>query len=190
MPDLDTELAAIAAGDPDAFARWVAGVDHELRKSLRGVAALVDTEAILQEALLRVWQVAPRFKPDGRPNGLLRLAVTIARNLVTSELRRTRPGLADPAELERALMAELRTESASGPDPFLRQAIEECRGKLPGKPAQALLQRLLNGGAEPDEVLAQRLGMKLNTFLQNFTRARKLLAECLKGKRVNLEAEL
>lgn len=190
MPDLDTELAAIVAGDPDAFGRWVAGVEHELRKSLRATAALVDTEAIIQESLLRVWQVAPRFKHDGRPNGLLRLAVTIARNLIASELRRTRPDLGKEDTIERALAAELRLDAASAPDPFLRQAIEECRAKLPGKPAQALLQRLLNGGAESDETLAERLGMRLNTFLQNFTRARKLLAECLKAKRINLEAEL
>ena len=32
--------------------------------------------------------------------------------------------------------------------------------------------------------------MRLNTFLQNFTRARKLLAECLEKRKVNLDAEL
>jgi RNA polymerase sigma-70 factor (ECF subfamily) len=31
-----------------------------------------------------------------------------------------------------------------------------------------------------------RLGMKLNTFLQNFTRARKLLADCLRSRGVDL----
>ena len=34
----------------------------------------------------RVWQVAPRFKPDGRPDALLRLAIRIGRNLAVSEL--------------------------------------------------------------------------------------------------------
>ena len=53
-------------------------------------AAVVDVEAVLQESLLRVWQVAPRFDADGGPNGLLRLAIRIARNLAVSELRRTR----------------------------------------------------------------------------------------------------
>jgi hypothetical protein len=32
--------------------------------------------------------------------------------------------------------------------------------------------------------------MRLNTFLQNVTRARKFLAECLKTSGVDLEAEL
>ena len=32
--------------------------------------------------------------------------------------------------------------------------------------------------------------MRLNTFLQNFSRARKLLAECLAKRKVDLDAEL
>jgi len=72
--DLDAHLAAIATGDADAFGRWVAGAEAPLRGALRSFAARVDTEAILQEALLRVWQVAPRVALDGKPNALLRFA--------------------------------------------------------------------------------------------------------------------
>ena len=81
--DLDEHLAEIQAGDPDAFGRWIAAAEPTLRETLRSFAAVVDTEAVLQEALLRVWQVAPRFVRDGEPNGLFRLAVRIARNLDT-----------------------------------------------------------------------------------------------------------
>ncbi|MCZ7684029.1 MAG: hypothetical protein M5U28_36760 [Sandaracinaceae bacterium] len=73
---------------------------------------------------------------------------------------------------------------------MLREVIATCREKLPEKPAQALEARLGSNGAEPDAVLAEQLGMKKNTFLQNFTRARALLAECLKKNGVDLEAEL
>jgi RNA polymerase sigma-70 factor (ECF subfamily) len=38
--------------------------------------------------------------------------------------------------------------------------------------------------------LAERLGMRLNTFLQNVTRARKLLVECLERRHVDLTLEL
>lgn len=190
MLNLDHELPRIVAGDADAFGRWVAGVEHELRASLRPAAARVDTEAVLQETLLRVWQAAPRFVSDGKPNGLLRLAVTTARNLALSEARKTRPDAAPQPELERALVAAGTFEEPSGPDPLLRRHIAECREKLPGKPGLALSQRLLSAGAEPDEALASRLGMRLNTFLQNFTRARKLLAECLKKRGVDLQGEL
>ncbi|HEU4405073.1 MAG TPA: sigma-70 family RNA polymerase sigma factor [Polyangiaceae bacterium] len=190
MNDLDIFAPAIAAGDADAFARWLGPAERVVRESLRPFAASVDAEAVLQEALLRVWQVAPRFAPDGRPNGLLRLALRIARNLAIDELRRARVAPpAPPDDLERAAEGEAAGAPRS-PDPFLRRAIELCRQGLPEKPALALAERLSNAGADPDERLAERLNMRLNTFLQNFTRARKLLAECLRKQGVEIEAEL
>jgi RNA polymerase sigma-70 factor (ECF subfamily) len=187
--DHDVHLAAIQSGDADAFGRWVAGTEATLRSSLGSFAALVDTEAVVQESLLRVWQVAPRFERDGRPNGLLRLALRIARNLAISERRRVHTDFVDDSALdERAFLAASTPVTSS--DPLLRRLIEECRSRLPEKPMQALLARLAAAGSEPDELLAERLAMRLNTFLQNFTRARKLLASCLRGHGVDLEAEL
>ena len=190
MLDLDVHLVAVAAGDAGAFGRWLAGAEPCLRQSLRTFAARVDTEATLQEALLRTWQVAPRHAPDGSPNSLLRLALRIARNLAIDEVRRARVSPVEDEALEQALAAAAPPVSPGGPDPFLRRVIDECRRLLPGKPAQALAARLAGAGAEPDEDLAARLGMRRNTFLQNFTRARKLLAECLEKRKVDLDAEL
>jgi RNA polymerase sigma-70 factor (ECF subfamily) len=182
MIDLDAQLAAIAAGDPHAFGRWVAGAEPTLRASLRSFAAQVDAEAVLQEALLRVWQVAPRCRPDGQPNALFRLALRICRNLAIDEVRRDRSVAVD--------VQELLVEEPHPPDPLLRRAIADCREALPDKPAAALAARLEGAGAEPDETLAARLHMKLNTFLQNVGRARKLLVTCLerRGIRVGEEA--
>ncbi|MEM6992628.1 MAG: sigma-70 family RNA polymerase sigma factor [Myxococcota bacterium] len=188
MSDLDHELPGIAAGDPDAFARWVAGAEHRVRASLGSVADAVDVEALVQETLLRIWQVAPRITLDGRPNAVLRLAVRIARNLAVSELRRQRVRPDRVAALQRD---EPNQDSVAptAPDPMLRELIAACRAALPGKPAAALAARL-QGVARPDAALAAGLGMKLNTFLQNVTRARKLLAACLGKRGVDLEAEL
>jgi RNA polymerase sigma-70 factor (ECF subfamily) len=184
--DLDQHLDGIVAGDPDAFARWVAGAEPRLRDSLRPLAARVDAEAVLQEALLRVWQVAPRFVRDGRPDGLLRLGIRIARNLALDELRRARLELSDEKTIEAALAAAAeRTLSDGGPpDPLLRRAIAECRALLRGQPRLALEARLESAGADSDEALAERLSMRLNTFLQNLSRARKAIAECLRGRGV------
>lgn len=166
-----------------AFASWLAGAEAPLRMALRSFATACDTEAVLQEALLRVWQLAPTVVADGRGNSLLRFAHRIAKNLCLDEARRLRTTpLADGNE---AAEASIDPRDAA-PDPVLRRAIAECREKLPGKPGQALSERIASDGGEPDAVLARRLGMTLNTFLQNFTRARKLLAECLEKKRVTL----
>jgi DNA-directed RNA polymerase specialized sigma24 family protein len=190
MSDFDEYLRPILAGDVNAFGQWMAGAEPRVRDSLRSFAALVDTEAVVQEAFLCVWQVAPRFVADGRPDGLLRLALRIARNLAVSERRRTRASGADDDALERALAGDIEFAARAPTDPLLRRVIETCRDALPRKPGLALTARLASGGAEADDVLAMSLGMTRNTFLQNFTRARKLLFACLERHGVDLGLEL
>lgn len=187
MSELDRYLPAIAAGDPDAFGRWVAGAEARVRGSLLRFAAHVDVEAVLQECLLRVWQVAPRLEPDGRPDILVRFAVRAGRNLAVSELRRR--GVR-PQVLDELVADPGPPQPPTEPDPLLRRVIAACREKLPKKPALVLALRLRLGPARPDRDLAAQAGMKLNTFLQNFGRARKLLAQCLRKAGVDLEAEL
>lgn len=197
MTDLDLHLDAIRAGDQGAFASWLAGAEGSVRGALRPFAAEVDVESVLQEALLRAWQLAPRLTLDGRPNALLRFTLVAARNLALSEVRRRarfRPpgpggGDDDAAGFER-LLERIADDGPAPPDPLLRRLILGCRDLLPPKPREALEARLSAGGAEPDQVIAARLGARLNTFLQNFTRARRLLAECLALKGVALDEEL
>lgn len=182
------QLAAISSGDANAFARWASSVEQPLRSALRPFATSVDAEAVLQETLLRIWQVAPRFAHDGKPNALLRFSMRTARNVAVTEWRRQ--GRANQQEaLERHARAELEVAPIT-PDPHLREHIGRCRDKLPGQPKVALEQRLASDGAQDDATLAMRLGMSLNTFLQNFTRARKLLKECLEKAGVKLDGEL
>ena len=186
--DLDVHLAAIVAGDTRAFGSWMAGAEPRVRDSLRSFAQVIDVEAVLQETLLRTWQVAPRLVDDGRPDGLVRMAIRIGRNLAVSELRRTRATPADGADLDATLGAG--DAPASAPDPMLRKAITECRDKLPGKPRQVLDARLASAGGQDDSDLASALHMTLNTFLQNFTRARQLIADCLGKRGVAIDQEL
>jgi RNA polymerase sigma-70 factor (ECF subfamily) len=191
-PAGDELLAAIGAGDAAAFGRWLAGAEDRLRGSLRSFADRVDVEAVLQEALVRVWQVAPRVVPDGQPHALLRLAIRIARNLAVSDLRRRRLEPVGTEMLER-LAAE--AEAVAPPpdrwrDPLLRRAIEECRRRLPARPALALQARLASAGAEPDARVAEHVGMRVNTFLQNIIRARRFLADCLRRRGVDLAVEM
>jgi len=129
-----------------------------------------------------MWQVAPRVVPDGRENCLLRLARVTARNLALHELRRPRAETG-PTEPEDPVEPAM-------PDPFLAAAIRRCRDALPPRPKLALAARLQAHGVRSDHELAARLGMKLNTFLQNFGRARRMLAECLERAGVDLGMEM
>lgn len=186
MPDLDRHLPGIAAGDARAFAAWMRHAEPALRRSLRRFAAAVDTEAVLQEALLRTWQVAPKLTPDGRPDSLLRMAHVIARNLAVDETRRRRPVAVDPGVMSEGLDDADRCEPRP-PDPMLRRIIALCRDTLPARPGQALAARLEAAGGQPDAILARTLSMSPNAFLQNITRARTLLASCLRKHGVELE---
>jgi DNA-directed RNA polymerase specialized sigma24 family protein len=175
----DALLPAIAAGDLQAFASWLSQAEPRIRLSLQRFARVVDTEAVLQETLLRIWQVAPRAHVDARGDSLLRLGVQIAHNLAVDHVRRSK-------RAERAALAEDDETTQALPDPLLRERITECVKRLPAKPALVLASRVDNRGAAPDETLAEALGMQLNTFLKNFGRARKLLLECLAKAGVEL----
>lgn len=191
QPDSDAELVAIAAGDSDAFGRWLAVAESPLRRSLRKFATVVDTEAVLQESLLRVWQVAPRCQPDGKPHGLLRLASRITRNLAISAARRHSRAVIEEftpdgphSEAAQAI------EPTNVPDESVRRAVAACRSKLPAKPETAIAARITADGGDNDHTLAEGLGMTINTFLQNVTRARRLLAECLRRAGIDLDLEM
>ena len=158
--------------------------EPRIRLSLRSFAAVVDTEAVVQETLLRCWQVAPTLVGDGGEDPLLRMGVRIARNLSIDHARRARVVVAEPGVLEdRAATTPIE------PDPHLRAAIAGCREKLPARPARALAQRLM-GHSMHDSQLAARAGMQLNTFLKNVSRARSLLKACLRRAGIDVAAEV
>ncbi len=186
--NLDVHLPDILARDTSAFGRWMAGAEGPMRESLRSFAKVVDVEAVLQEALLRVWLVAPRFVSDGAPNGLLRLGVRIARNLAISEVRRTRTRPTEEEDLESVLL-ETSDPEPEMPDPLLRRVLAKCFELLPEQPRRVLQRRLAATG-DGDTEIAHALGMRLNTFLQNFGRARRLLGECLRKNGVVVEQGL
>ena len=159
--------------------------ERPIRLTLRRFAARVDTECVVQETLLRVWQVAHRHTPDGKPNSLLRLAVRTARNLAIDEARRWCPEIQSEVGDDSDGL-----ENIPGPDaphdPLLRERIMECLRRLPRRPGEAILSRLGSGGGASDYDLAAGLRMMLNTFLQNVTRARRLLADCLRQRGIEV----
>lgn len=83
-------LARVAAGDEAAFATIVA---EETPRLLRFVASILGTghaeaEEIVQEALMRLWQQAGTWQPDGRISTWLH---RVTYRLAIDVLRRRRP---------------------------------------------------------------------------------------------------
>jgi DNA-directed RNA polymerase specialized sigma24 family protein len=181
---IDTAFAKARAGDRDAFADWMGGVELPIRVSLRRFVQAVDLEAVMQETLLRMWILSQdRGRTLEGEDASLRFAIGVARNLARAEARRM--------GRERLLPPENLPEPAVDPepvsDPGLRRAIMECVEKLAAKPLQALRARMRFCAFMPDRDIAARAGMKLNTFLQNIVRARKQVANCLERKGISLQ---
>lgn len=177
MTEVDQAYEWTRSGDPEGFADWVRRVELPLRSSLRSFARSVDVEAIVQEGLMRMWILAPTLALSGE-NASLRYAARLMRNLALQEVRRG-SNAGPPVEYQ---LPDLEPP----PDPLLRRAILECLSRLRDRPRQALLARLAGLQAEADSLLADRLGLKLNTFLQHIVRARKALMACLEGKGVQV----
>lgn len=188
MSDCDAESREhfdITSGDYSSFAKWMARTEEPIRSSLRRFASCVDVESVVQETFLRVWRSARLVEGDGKPNLLLRYGLRIARNLAVSEARRRRM-----LDLDAAQAPEPTVEPSSVPDPSVADAVHACREKLPQQPRAAIDARIQSEGHVRDEELAARVGMRPNTFLQNVTRARKLLAECLRLRGIDLALEM
>ncbi|CAN5313808.1 RNA polymerase sigma factor [soil metagenome] len=83
-------MAAIAAGDRAAFARLVGAVSPLLLRFARSTLAgnSADAEEVVQEALIRLWQQAPSWRPAGRISTWLHQVVY---RLAIDQLRRRRP---------------------------------------------------------------------------------------------------
>lgn len=173
MSEIDQAFSRTRSGDHAGFADWVRLVELPLRASLRRFARVVDVEAVVQETLLRIWRLAPTLEFDGE-DASLRFAITVARNLAREEVRRA--GRFEPFGDGEPVIP---VDPDPRRDPGLRAAIRRCLDRLTGRPRQALVARLDGRSILPDRELAERLHMTLNTFLQNVTRARRTLAQCL-----------
>jgi RNA polymerase sigma-70 factor (ECF subfamily) len=171
-------------GDADAFAEWMGMVEYPLRRSLARFARYLDVEVVVQETFLRMWLAATdRERCLEGENASLKFAFRVARNVAREELRRMPPRQKiGEEELDKLPESGIAPEF---PDPFLRKAIVECFDRLPTQPKTALNARIQDGHL-PDRDLAERVRMRLNTFLQNIVRARKLMAECLESRGVQL----
>jgi DNA-directed RNA polymerase specialized sigma24 family protein len=181
---LDAAFLRAGFGNPEAFAEWMGMVEYPLRRSLARFARAVDVEVVVQETFMRMWLVAAeRTKILEGEHASLKFVLAVGRNVALEEVRRGRlDRFVDLEKLDQLPEGSLNPEL---PDPALRKAIAECIDRLPRQPRKALKARIQEGHL-PDRDLAQEARMKLNTFLQNIVRARKLLADCLERRGVRL----
>jgi len=182
MSALDRAFRRTREGDHAGFTDWVRRIELPLRVSLRSFAHRVDVEAIVQEALLRMWVLARTLTLEGE-DASLRYALRLARNLALREMERGK--IFTPMNPGTEPRSEPQVDPEPPSDPSLRRAILECLERIPRQARAALQARLDSGGADSDRALAARLRMTLNTYLQNIVRARKHFARCLESKGIS-----
>ncbi|MGI9333712.1 MAG: RNA polymerase sigma factor [Gammaproteobacteria bacterium] len=184
MTPVDRAFVLTQSASHEGFADWVRLCELPIRRGLRAYAAAVDVEAVLQEALLRMWRLAPTLELEG-DDASLKFALRMAKNLALSEARRVPfQSLDEHPELG---ISGSDPDPQPPVDPALRRIIQKCMQALPRRPYEALMKRF---DCKPDNALATELGLRKNTFLQHIVRARKLLAGCLERNGVDLEEHL
>ncbi len=126
-------LVALQAGDPAPFERFVAGeTPHLLAYFLHLGAARAEAEDLVQDTLLKVFQSAAHYRPDGRFRGF---AYRVARNAWFDRVRRQQRaprtgagwGFDRGADVDQALLEELADPAQPAPSSALAEREEGRR---------------------------------------------------------------
>ena len=176
---MDHLLPLIAAGDAQAFGRYMALAEDRVRASLQSFAAVVDVEAVVQEAFLRVFRSLERFDFQYGFSTWLHRIVT---NLAIDHLRRRRLVTQQASgEDEDASAWEAEVESrAPSPSDRLESAetarrVRECIAALAPHFQAVLTLRELEG--LPCTEIARIVGATHVTVRWRLHRGRKLFLE-------------
>ncbi len=183
MTPIDEAWKLAREGSHGGFTSWVSFCEPQLRRSLRSFARAVDVEAIVNEGLTRMWVLAPTLRLSGE-DASLKFALRLVRNLAISEARRN--GRTVPID-DLGNHPEEVVAPDPPSDPGLRRVLQRCLERLPGTARKALEARRTG---RPDRESAEKLTMRINTFLQNVTRGRRALAECLERNGVRVQEYL
>jgi RNA polymerase sigma-70 factor, ECF subfamily len=182
-PSDEALLQRYAAGDPQAARLLLDRMSPRLyRLALRLLADTAEAEDVVQEAMLRLWKIAPRWEP-----GVAQPATwvyRVAMNLATDRLRRRRSvaldSVAEPAdETPAPFEALLETDRA--------RALEAALAQLPDRQRQAVVLRHLEGLPNPE--IADVMGVGVEAVESLTARGKKRLAELLSGRREDLGYE-
>lgn len=192
MRDTAAQTAG-ADGDPEArlLADWVAGDPSAARvlvarltprafgQAMRMLADRAEAEDVVQEALMRLWQVAPVWR-----TGEARVTTWLYRvvaNLCTDRLRRRRgvalDAVAEPPDPAPAPAAALQEAARL-------RALSDALAQLPERQAQAVALRHLEGLSNPEIGAIMEISAEAVESLT--ARGKRALAAILAGRRSEL----
>ncbi len=176
--DVERLIERVARRDRGAFLALYDATGAKLHGvCLRVLKDPAEAEDALQDAFVKVWRHADRY----RANGLSPMTwlIAVARNSAIDRLRGRRAGAGGGD----AALAQL-SDPAPGPEALAVAAsqareIARCLEELPDTRAQAVRGAYLDGQSYRD--LARRFGVPLNTMRTWLRRSLVKLRECLEG---------
>jgi RNA polymerase sigma-70 factor (ECF subfamily) len=186
MTDTDSDEALLlryGAGDATAARLLVARLaPRVLRLAQRLLQDAAEAEDVTQEAMLRLWRIAPNWQAGGAmpSTWLHRVAV----NLATDRLRRRRGVGLDTIE-------EPDDPAPAAVDGMIegdrRRALDEALALLPDRQRAAVVLRHLEGLTNPE--IAVQLGIGVEAVESLTARGKRRLAQLLEGRREELGYE-
>lgn len=170
-------LQRYADGDEAAARRLSAAVlPGVYAHAVRVLGDAAEAEDVAQEAMLRLWRVAPEWR-TGEAKVTTWLYRVVA-NLCTDRLRARRTtdmeGVADP--VDPALSAEARLQQAAQVD-----ALQAALETLPDRQRQAVVLRHIDGLANPEIAVILDIGVEAVESLT--ARGKRALKAVLDGQR-------
>lgn len=176
----DALLVLYANGDPAAAAELTARIAPRLlsfcTRMLRDVA---EAEDVVQEAMLRLWKMAPDWVPGAaKPSTWV---FRVASNLCTDRLRKARgvglDQIAEPADDAPGAEARMmQTERMN--------ALDQALAILPERQRQAVVLRHIEGQSNPE--IAQILEISVEAVESLTARGKRALAAELAGRKEEL----
>ncbi|MDP5085135.1 MAG: RNA polymerase sigma factor [Yoonia sp.] len=174
-------LAAFANGDQQA-ARILTQrlLPRVLAQATRMLANPTEAEDVAQDAMMRLWKIAPAWRQDEAQ--VSTWLYRVVANLCTDRLRKRRGGLsldqvAEPMDSAPSVAANMQTQTRM-------KALSDALAQLPERQAQAVALRHLEGLSNPD--IAQIMDISVRSVESLTARGKRALADLMAGRKAEL----
>lgn len=173
-------LVAFANGDGQAARVLTARLlPRVLAQATRLLANPAEAEDVAQDAMMRLWKVAPEWRQDEAQ--ISTWLYRVVANLCTDRLRKRRSvaldQVAEPLDGSPSVAAQMQTQARL-------RALSDAMAALPERQAQAVSLRHLEGLSNPE--IAQIMDISVRSVESLTARGKRALAEVMAGRKAEL----
>jgi RNA polymerase sigma-70 factor (ECF subfamily) len=174
-------LVAYANGDGQAARVLTARLlPRVLAQATRMLGNQTEAEDVAQDAMMRVWKIAPDWRQDEAQ--VSTWLYRVVANLCTDRLRKRRGGVsleevAEPLDTTPSAVAQMQTQERM-------MALSDALAQLPERQAQAVSLRHLEGLANP--AIAQIMDISVRSVESLTARGKRALADIMAGRKAEL----